>query len=202
MKFLALAAVASAQMSMENIASMITVTVDKKLEGALKAHDAQNKAWGESLKTDPVMAHVGQTAEAWGNTPQVQQLEAFDNQVNHSPLGQKLQMQIQQAVGSTVAQVQHSETPTHATFHVNNAPNPAVEAQWKAVETTWKAGEAQYGQQYEAKTAAALKTQQFANLHQALEAFKNKHGQAIDQEIDWIKATIKAHTQVTDIPQH
>merc|ERR1711998_300511 len=82
--------------------------------------------------------------------------------------------------------------------HIDNQHLPQLEQQWNAVDGLHKQYEAKYKAGYEQKAEALAKTQQIANLKQALEAFKAKHGQAIKGEIDFIKATLDAHTKVTD----
>ena len=203
MKFLALAAAAAAQISMDDVSALVTVTIDKEAVAKLKARKPVHQAWGESLEHDPATNAVGGAAQAVGATPQFQQLAAFHHQAETSPLGQRVNQAVTKALRDTMNSIQTGEKPTMVGAHLDNAKIPALEAEWKQAEAAHNQYEVAFKQGYEARGQNLAKTQQIANLKTALEGWKNKHGQEIKGEIDLIKATLDAHTKVFDLPpQH
>merc|ERR1712167_150724 len=127
------------------------------------------------------------------------ELGKYHHNAMNTKQGQMMNKVIEEAVHDTI---ESGERGNLVGAHIDNERLAQLEPQWDVAEKLHDKFEQRFKAGYEQRAESLAKTQQIANLKKALEAFKAKHGQAIHKEIDFIKATLDAHTKVTDVPQH
>lgn len=202
MKFAAaIIATAAAQLTMDDVSNMITVTIDKQgvdtLEAMQKRDPYYHKAF-ENSKAWDVVEKEGQ--EAFHAKP-TQDLIAFDRRATSTPLGKALKANIEDAVKKTIAATQVNEQ-AH-TIHIDNSKAQYLEKEWDQVEQSHDKFKARFEKQYEAKVGAVLHDKEFLEFKQALEKFsKTPLGQKVKGEVHQLKSVLLDHVTVSDKPKH
>merc|ERR1712227_80686 len=161
------------------------------------AHDVENTF--NDIKESDVVQDLGEAAMEWGQSEEVEDLKALDEEFKKSPEGQALikeWMEFGELLKEAVE-------PTENGFHIHNSKFDALEDQLDDIKEDYDDLEgSKWDDAYHAAFKAAFSSKKAHALGEALENFKESdEGEELHDEVEDFFETVHDNVEVSDVPE-